>query len=748
MAISPKLLMTLIFSFALIIMGGCSSDDNDTTLAKGATLSESTLTIAEDAQEGTYTIKLNILPTETVRVALSSLEVGVATVLPTHLDFTTENWDEAQTVTVTTVDDKIDQDTDRTTEIKHIVSGGDYGEVSIANLNVTATDDDTRGVTVSESTRTVGESAGTATYTVKLNSEPTGTVTVTPVSGLETAATVGDALEFTTGNWNDAQEVTVRGVNDDIDNPSDARTAVITHAASGTGTDYASGVTAEEVTVTVTDNDTKGFTFSTQSISAAESSGNSGNITGYTLKLDSEPTGVVTVDLTGTATLLPSTMTFNAGNWGTPKDVRVTTVDDLIDQGTATYTVTITHTASGAGSGYESGVTPETVALTVTDNDTKELIVSSQALTVSEPSTTLAYTIKLGTQPTATVRLIPSSTPGATVTPAYLDFTATSWNEGQKVTVRAVDDDIDNPSDRREATITHALTGTGSGYESGVTARNVTVTITDDDTKGLTLWSGGSEISTLSVGESAAATPANQVSYTVKLSSEPTGNVEVAVAETSDAITLDKTSLTFTTANWSDPQTVTVTGVDDTTNQNAANRTARINHSASGSDYATYTTVLLLTVTVVDDADTRAAFSSKVLADERTSDLPFDPTRIKKELALWLDNTDERETLLSGEDSVPSLSPTEWPTLSDILVAQEGRELGELFAVTGREGELDLLSFIYPYSLFIEEMASHDFGELREVVIYDESLEESERAKLERYLSCRWQLPMAGGECL
>ena len=141
-------------------------------------------------------------------------------------------------------------------------------------------------------------------------------------------------------------------------------------------------------------------------------------------------------------------------------------------------------------------------------------------------------------------------------------------------------------------------------------------------------------------------------------------------------------------------------------------------------------------------------FPSKGLADERTSHLSFDPTQIKKGLALWLDNANEHGTPLNGKDSVLSFSKTEWPTLSDILVAQEGRELGELFAVTNREGGLDLLSFVYPNPLLVEEAASRDFGELREVVIYDESLEESERAELERYLACRWQLPVASGKCL
>ena len=119
----------------------------------------------------------------------------------------------------------------------------------------------------------------------------------------------------------------------------------------------------------------------------------------------------------------------------------------------------------------------------------------------------------------------------------------------------AVNDDIDNPSDRREATITHALTGVGSGYESGATVADVTVTVTDDDTKGVTI----SE-TTLDVGENVGTG-----TYTVKLNSKPTGgNVTVGVSSGTSAVAVvSSASLTFTAIDWAKPQTVTVTGVND-----------------------------------------------------------------------------------------------------------------------------------------------------------------------------------------
>ncbi len=57
----------------------------------------------------TYTVVLNTRPTGNVRIAVLSSDEGAATVSPASLRFTTTNWNSMQTVTVTGVDDKVDQ---------------------------------------------------------------------------------------------------------------------------------------------------------------------------------------------------------------------------------------------------------------------------------------------------------------------------------------------------------------------------------------------------------------------------------------------------------------------------------------------------------------------------------------------------------------------------------------------------------------------------------------------------------------
>ena len=108
-------------------------------------------------------------------------------------------------------------------------------------------------VEVSPTFLTVDEAGGTATYTLRLTTAPTGRVTVVPRSDNRTTATVASGpVTFTPRDWAAPLTVAVTGVDDDIDNPEDRRTTRIRHSAAGGGYD---AVTIADVIVTVTDDD-------------------------------------------------------------------------------------------------------------------------------------------------------------------------------------------------------------------------------------------------------------------------------------------------------------------------------------------------------------------------------------------------------------------------------------------------------------------------------------------------------------
>ncbi|MYK91572.1 MAG: leucine-rich repeat protein, partial [Synechococcus sp. SB0669_bin_8] len=106
---------------------------------------------------------------------------------------------------------------------------------------------DCLGVTVSPRSLKVTEGK-TASYTLVLDTQPSGDVTITPSSGDIAVVTVSPtSLTFTTENWDTAQDVTVTAV---MDNDAISNKATISHSISGGG--YGS-VTVSDVSVTATD---------------------------------------------------------------------------------------------------------------------------------------------------------------------------------------------------------------------------------------------------------------------------------------------------------------------------------------------------------------------------------------------------------------------------------------------------------------------------------------------------------------
>ena len=536
--------------------------DNDTP---GVTVSPTSLAVNEGSTN-TYTVELDTLPTGNVMVAISSNNTDV-TVSSSTLTFTTTNWTSAQTVTVTAGQDD-DAAVDMAT-LTHNPSGADYGSVGDADLAVTVTDDETVGVTVTPTSLTVTE-GGMNTYTVVLDTQPTATVTVTIVDPTDNADVTANpaSLTFTTSNWSTAQTVTVSAA-EDGDPLED--TATVTHTVSGG--DYGA-ITAQDVAVTVTDNDTPGVTVAPTSLTVGE-----GDMGTYTVKLNTLPTGNVTVAISSNntdVTVSPSSLTFTAGNWNSTQTVTVSAGQDA---DAADDMATLTHNPSGADYG---SVGDADLAVTVTDDETVDVTVTPTSLTVTEGGMN-TYTVVLDTQPTATVTVTivdPTDNADVTANPASLTFTTSNWDTAQTVTVSAAEDG--DPLEDT-ATVTHTVSG---GDYGAITAQDVAVTVTDNDTPGVTVAP-----TSLTVGEGDMGT------YTVKLNTLPTGNVMVDISSNNADVTVSPSSLTFTAGNWNSTQTVTVSAGQDA---DAADDMATLTHNPSGADYGSVGDADLA-VTVTDD---------------------------------------------------------------------------------------------------------------------------------------------------
>ncbi|MEM6839224.1 MAG: choice-of-anchor D domain-containing protein [Cyanobacteria bacterium P01_C01_bin.120] len=234
-----------------------------------------------------------------------------------------------------------------------------------------------------------------------------------------------------------------------------------------------------------------------------------------------------------------------------------------------------------------------TTTLTITDNDSPGFtIVESGGMTqVDESGTTDSFTVVLNTQPLSDVELaIATKTKSkagdeATFTPPTLTFTLADWDQAQTVTVTGVDDDRDD-GDQTNTLIISVVDANSDDAFDALADQTVNVTTVDNDTASITLTESG--------GSTAVTEGGMADSYTLVLDTQPTDTVTINL--TPDAQTqLDKTTVTFTTADWDQAQTVTVTAVDDGAIE--GNHTSSISAAVTSGD-AKYDGFTLAPVTV------------------------------------------------------------------------------------------------------------------------------------------------------
>ena len=530
---------------------------------------------ADNAKQ--YTVRLATQPTDAVQVSIESGDRAVSvngapTPRTRVLTFSMSNWRTAQTVTATAAQD--DDASSERVAIAHEASGGDYGGQS-ANLTATTVDDDTPALLLATSTLAADgvREGSTATYAVRLATEPSGTVTVaatataTATAGVEVDMDGGQAglqssLRFDATNWSVPRTATVRGLPDD--DAADG-TATLRHAASGA--DYGS-VAAADTTFAVTDDDTPAVLPSATALTV-----NEGSTATYTVRLATRPVGGdVTVAATSTnalaATVQPARLRFGTGDWDVPKTFRV--------RGAQAGSATISHAASGADYG---GAATTTVAATVRGTQAPGVRIEPPTLTLREGESG-TYAVRLNTDPggSATVTATSGSAElavdaDATPQTRELTFTTENWRVEQTVTVTAASDE---GVDDETATVAHAV----SGYAGVASAPDLVATVRDNDVPGLLFEPAEG----LQLEESGTAG-----TYAARLRHAPSGPVAVAVSsddaglavDTSAAIG-DQDTLMFSTSTWRTAQTVTVRAEPD---GDAASETAALLHMASGGGY-------------------------------------------------------------------------------------------------------------------------------------------------------------------
>ena len=132
--------------------------------------------VDESGDTDTFTVVLDAQPDSDVVLTITSSDTGEATVT-SSLTFTSANWDTAQVVTVTGVDDDLIDGTIASTvtvSVNDAASDNNFDAVADQTVSVSTTDDDVAGFTVSEpdGSTTVTEAGDTDTFTCLLYTSP------------------------------------------------------------------------------------------------------------------------------------------------------------------------------------------------------------------------------------------------------------------------------------------------------------------------------------------------------------------------------------------------------------------------------------------------------------------------------------------------------------------------------------------------------------------------------------------------
>ncbi|MEG4517036.1 DUF4347 domain-containing protein, partial [Microcoleus sp. AT9_A5] len=533
--------------------------------------------IGEGGATATYGVVLTTAPAANVTI---NFETGSQISAIAPLTFTPSNWNVAQNVTVSAIENSIAEGTHSGT-IAHTSVSDDtlYNGLTISPVTATIADNDTAGVTISATSTTATEGLA-STYSVKLKSEPIAPVTVSFATGDQINAIA--AITFDSTNWNVDQTVTVSAIEDSI--AQGTRSGTITHTSASTDTKY-NALTISPVTATIADNDTAGVSISPTSTTATE-----GGATGtYSVQLTSVPTAPVTISFAnGDEINAIADVTFDYTNWNVAKAVTVTATDDAVVEGN--HTGSISHTAQSADTKYSAIPIPG-VTVAITDNDvappppptptptpTPTTVTPTPTPTptptIDTPTPTPTPTPTIDTPtptPTPTIDT-PTPTPTPTIdtptidtpTPTPTTVTPTPTPTPTPTTVTPTPTPTPTPT-----TVTPTPTPTPTPTTGTPTPTPTTGTPTPTPTTGTPtptptpiVGSPGIVISPASGLVTTETGGTDQ--FTIRLNSQPTADVRIDLRSSNEAEGVNSPqTVTFNSANWNQWQTVTVTGVND-----------------------------------------------------------------------------------------------------------------------------------------------------------------------------------------
>ncbi|MFA8450501.1 MAG: gliding motility-associated C-terminal domain-containing protein [Bacteroidales bacterium] len=521
----------------------------------------------ETSEEGpgsdSFDICLTAKPTADVNIQINHSDPTEGTLDKTSIDFTTENWNNPQTITITGVDD-FDVDGKKISTINFTSSStqAEFDKITIPSISVANKDNDFAGINVLATKPyklTTSEEGTSDELQLQLGSKPSQTVTINVSSPLAGEGSINkNTFIFDPSNWNITQTLIVTGLNDDFIDYD--KNYDLTLSCSSTDLDYNK---ADNVIIKVTneDNNFAGVKFTTPTSLETKEEGET--IATLGIALGAQPAKKVMIVVANVipaeeGQILTPSITIEPSDWNVPHIFQVKGVDDDLVDGDQTYKIRfITDSKDGAYSGL---MWPQIDEITVKNIDNNHAGLNffddKNLRTKEEGETTTNYYLNLGSKPTnnVNIQLSSSNTSEGDITPKSVIIIPENWKKKFKITAKGKDDPYIDKDQSYQ--INYTTTSADKAFDKISPITPTTVTNEDNDFAGL-IFNKISNIETLEEGETS-------YTFSFQLGAKPQKTVTINLnhPDPSEGY-LSKVKYIINPEDWNKTQSVTVNGVND-----------------------------------------------------------------------------------------------------------------------------------------------------------------------------------------
>lgn len=490
-----------------------------------------TLILSEDYTTATFTVRLNLAPLKDTTVSLVVNDLTEANVSQDEIVFTRDNYHKPVTITVTGQDDQIIDGTISTFISVKIVDEDLTKFVYVANED---NDSGDRLLIISGITnRTIDADEGivtTQTVNFKLSADPGVDMTFTATNPSPDVTMDVNSLTFTSDDWHIEQPIifTMNKPDNELAE-GDISSNIVFDNGNGAITNIA---------VVFSDNDLLESNIDIGEGLLYEDTTLSIDVSLNKIPVSDVSLTVFSSDNTRVA-VTPSVLEFTPSNYSATQSVTLSGIDNGILNSPETFDISLTFVNGGDDNITYNYQKP--FAVTMYDS-TREVLVQSSSLTIDEGSN-VSYDLSLSTRPLTDLTV--SFTSGTHIQSINdVIFTNTNWNTEQTITVTT--NTSSQAVDQNDNLVINTSNGDFGSQSIPVVISNV------NDTANFTL---SKTTSTLTEGSSDT--------FTVVLTSEPSSETTMSIANVDVSVATDLTTLVFNDTNWNVPQTVSITTTDD-----------------------------------------------------------------------------------------------------------------------------------------------------------------------------------------